>query len=182
MGVQVYDLGRVSETDDPFGLHQPITLGDLERIEAALKNGDVEGEEAERLRSIYDTTMAEFRAKVLSGLAPLHHRLQEIAAGFVLALTRQAIPKPLLLGGPVDVVQPSPVFPPIAEPVAVESLPVRLESLTVEQTATLGEILNVMSAVSTLLHEQARDNRRTFWLSVVAIVVSTVLGVVALIL
>lgn len=44
---------------DPFGLHEPPTLRDLERIEQALADGSVTGAEADRLRAIRDEESAE---------------------------------------------------------------------------------------------------------------------------
>lgn len=45
--------------DDPFGLHEPLTFDDLERIEQALAEGTVSGAEADRLRAIRDEEPAE---------------------------------------------------------------------------------------------------------------------------
>ena len=45
--------------DDPFGLHEPLTFDDLERIEQALAEGTVSGAEADRLRAIRDEESAE---------------------------------------------------------------------------------------------------------------------------
>ena len=39
---------------DPFGLHDPITLDDLERIDQALADGTVEGAEETRIAAIRD--------------------------------------------------------------------------------------------------------------------------------
>ena len=56
---------------DPFGLHEPITMGDLKRIEAALADGTVAGSEAERLRKILNDENEKFRA----WLQPVQERL-----------------------------------------------------------------------------------------------------------
>jgi hypothetical protein len=45
---------------DPFGLHDPLTMDDLERIERALADGSVTGAHAERLRAIRDDESARF--------------------------------------------------------------------------------------------------------------------------
>lgn len=44
---------------DPFGLHEPPTLGDFERIEQALVDGSVRGAEADRLRTMRDAETAK---------------------------------------------------------------------------------------------------------------------------
>ncbi len=44
---------------DAFGLHEPLTLGDVERIEKALADGSVTGAEADRLRAIRDRESAK---------------------------------------------------------------------------------------------------------------------------
>jgi len=52
---------------DPFGLHEPLTFGDLERIEQALADGSVTGAEAGRLRAIRDDESAKL-AEAFKGI------------------------------------------------------------------------------------------------------------------
>lgn len=46
---------------DPFGLHDPLTMGDLIRIENALHEGTVAGAERDRLQAIYDSEAAPLK-------------------------------------------------------------------------------------------------------------------------
>jgi len=52
---------------DPFGLHDPLTLGDFERIEQALADGSLTGAEAKRLRSIRNDESAKL-AEAFKGI------------------------------------------------------------------------------------------------------------------
>ncbi|MDQ6839668.1 MAG: hypothetical protein M3137_15410, partial [Actinomycetota bacterium] len=52
---------------NPFGLHDPLTLGDLEWIKQALADGSVTGAEAERLRAIRDDESAKL-AEAFKGI------------------------------------------------------------------------------------------------------------------
>lgn len=72
----------VRETDNPLGLHDPLTLDDLIRIEKALEDGTVEGSEADRLRAIHEEESAKLRAAIAPAIEQITAPFKDIGSKF----------------------------------------------------------------------------------------------------
>lgn len=157
---------------DPFGLHDPLTLQDIVRIERALADGSIEGVEAERLRTIYQEHQREFAkalapaVKVLTDSIPridVFAMLPKVDLSEPLRSVQEAVSRPLVESfKSIGAATYSPAVrsvPHLELPAGalVNHHPANMEALAGRQVAALDELCAHVDALTASVVESERQ-------------------------